>query len=644
MTASSRAAGLAALLVLALAPAAGAAPATAPTLDAEIGLGGVVHGEWTLVEVRCALPADAPPFRGAVQVTTDETQIAGCEASLQLAPGAERRLRFSVPVLRGREYRLRLVDDAGAVVAETTPSDDAERVDGALRLLLAPAGLTALDERDRKGAVRLARLAPAALPRDVRCLAPLQAIFLPLDASTEELVRDGAVVEVLRAYVEQGGRLVLIAHPATPRTWVGSALEPLSPVRGPTPGALPAAEVAGLLGALDAPALPVVRARLAPGARWLSHSGSVGLVAERRTGEGEVLFLTFDPDGRVARSSDRLAQALSGLATARSRSRGFEEDWGVRDLAEATFAARAVLSPLGFGLLVAVLLAHALIVGPLTLSLSRRRRRPWLSLLVPPFLSGLLGLIVLLAVVASRTDETAARAVVVATQAGPGRSARAHVEVGLFSEAPARLELDLGPGRWTPEQRERGALAALQFREPPPWLHQEGGVARRIAPIPIAAHGLSRWRLSGWLPPLPIRHELDAEGRVLLAAEEPLTGLFALRCGKEPRLQALRALDPGAPTTWEPAASPRLDPLGPDDEKPGDPFVDPRARAGLVRRLAATLQRAWTQRSAQGEGFPAGWLLRVSLGEVPSLRMRRAAEERATRGLTLQLCPLELSP
>jgi len=147
VTVSSQAAGLAAFLLLASAFSAGAAPAAPPTLEAlptleaEIGLGGVVHGEWTLVEVRCRLAAGAPAFRGAVQVTTDETQLAGCEASLRLAPGAERRLRFSVPVLRGREYRLRLVDEAGAVLHESTPTDDAERVDGALRLLLSQSGL-----------------------------------------------------------------------------------------------------------------------------------------------------------------------------------------------------------------------------------------------------------------------------------------------------------------------------------------------------------------------------------------------------------------------------------------------------------------------------------------------------------------------
>lgn len=641
MSVGSRAAGLAAFLLLGLAVPVIAAPATLPTLEAEIGLGGVVHGEWTLVEVRCRLAADASAFRGAVQITTDETQIAGCETSLQLAPGAERRLRFSVPVLRGREYRLRLLDEAGSVLSESTPTDDAERVDGALRLLLAESGLSALDERDRKGAVRLARVKPTALPRDVRCLVPLQAIFLPLDASTEELVRDARVVEILRTYVERGGRLVLIGRPATPRTWVGTPLEALCPVRDPTPGSLVAGEVAGLLGALDAPALPVVRARLAPGSRWLSHSGSLGLVAERRTGEGEVLFLTFDPDGRVARSSDRLAQALSGLATARSRPRGYEDDWGVRELAKTTFAARTVLSPLGFGLLVGILLAHALIVGPLTLTLSRRRRRPWLSLLVPPLLSGLLGLFVLLAVVVARTDETAARAVVVATQAGPGRSARAQVELGLFAESPCRLELDLGPGSWTPRQRERGALAALQFREPPPWLRQEGGVARRIAPIPVAAHGLSRWRLTGWLPPLPLRHEVDAEGRFLIAAEEQTEGLFALRCGKEPRLQALPPVSPGAPLTWDPNTAPAFDEVGPILEEPGDPFEEAPPRRALVHRVAAALQRAWAQRASQGDGLPAGWVLRVSRAQVPSLSVLHGEEECAVEGLILQLCPLE---
>ncbi|MGE0707577.1 MAG: hypothetical protein AB7N76_10455 [Planctomycetota bacterium] len=647
MKRSANRAASAVLVVLALLAGVGLARAdegarpvdpSLPTLAVKVGVGGKVHGEWTQLEIEARLAEGAPAFAGRLQVAMDGTQVAGCQARLELAPGSVRVLRLAVPVVRGESYRVRLVDAEGQVRSEQEPEDDSERVDGALGLLLAPTGLQALDAKDRKGGLRLARIAPGALPADSRTLEELQVVFLPLGPESLELARDERAVAALRSYVELGGRLVLLAQPAAPRTWVGTPLEALCPVRDPHPTSVSTADASQLLGALSDP-LPAVSSTLAAGARWTRHTGGLGLIAERRQGEGEVAFVAFDPDGPVARGGDRLAAALDQLAAARTRSRALDSGWDLDRLADGCYEAREVLSSTGFGLLVGALVLQAFLIGPLTLMLARKRRRPWLSLVVPAALSALLGVLILIVATLVRGRGREARAVVVVSQPEAGRGGLAYAELALFAASPTSYELDLA-GRWTPLGRERGALQALQFRQLPPWIEVVDGDARRVGPIQVPAQGLSRWRLRGRRPPLPLRVE-QAGSVFTLASERELDGLYGLHIGKQGvGVEALPRLVPGQPLRWAPA------PTAPSAQASSatigaDPFVDVTSREAVVHRLAQRLGLVSAQRLSQSGAFPTTWVVQVALGEADDLSVSADGEPVPVRALSLTVVPLE---
>jgi hypothetical protein len=596
-----------------------------PKLEVSVGLGNLVFGDWTQIQITASLPKGAAPFRGRLQVAIAGSQVGGCEAPFELAADSQRTLRMVVPVVKGEAFRVRLLDGEGKVVLTEEPEDDAERVDDSVAMLLAPKGLAGLDAKERKGGMHVARIDPASLPRDPRALRRLRALFVPLDESTQELIRDPKSVEVLRRYVEEGGRLVLLA-----------LREALCPVRDPRPGTLPPDRVKTLLGEIESP-LPVVKSRLAPGAKWQLLLGTTDLVAELRVGEGQVAFVAFDPDGTVARSGDLVSQAVDQLAATKRSARALQDDWGLEGIADDCFQTREVLTSTGFSLLVFALVVHGLVIGPLTLVLGRRKKRPWLALLVPAALSAVLGFLILAVVALTRDEGTDARAVIMVTQAAPERAGVAHVELALFAGSPTECAIDLG-GTWTPGRRERGPLQALQFRHAPPWIQVQEGAGQRISPIRIAGHGLSRWRLRGTRPRLPLRVDRAEDGTYTFAAEESLGGLWAVSLDKEARLEALAPLGQEA-LTWIPSAAPLfLERALPFDM---DPFREEQARPLLVRRVVWRLHQTWLSQVSQGNSFPGAWLVRVEAAQAADLHVVSAGESLAVETLTLTLVPLE---
>ena len=607
-------------------------PAWALEARAELGLAGQVAGDWTSLVVRCSLDDDEPPLRGRVTVDLPGHALGSASARIDLAPGGTAVARLTVPVLAGAPYAVRVEDERGRTRLETAP-ERWELVDSTRERLLvhlAPSGLGALTAPGQADAPRIARVAPADLPPDLRALESVVAVVLPLasgDPELLELLRDPAKTVLLERYVAGGGTLLLMADPSL--AWTGAPIERLSPLAAPELVALGPAELEPLLGELpqaDA-TIPVVTGELRPGAHWRFTAGEVGLVAEQPRGLGRVLFAGLDPDGRGVRGAEHMGTFLTAL-TSSSRSgggspvRGLEPE-PVAELARQAFAARAVLGPLGFALLAAVLLAHIAVVGPLATGLTRKRG-PWAGLLLPPAVSAAFATAVVVAGALTR-EAPRARALQVVTQgANDERPGRGQLELALFADEEARFVVNLDP-HWAPAQQARGALAALQPREGPPTVEFVGGLPRTIGPVNVPAHGLAQLRLAGSTPRLALEVverggevEVRAAGGVEPTPDEgaALVGLV-IRAGGEVLLQDLELPQAGRVVRWRPAeGGARLPPALEDDELPGDPFAPgaDAARAALVTRVAAALAAGPVRARATAE---RRWLLHVALSAGP---------------------------
>lgn len=632
-------------------------PARAEALHVEVkvGLDGHLRGEWTQLEAHCSLDPGEQPFKGKLILDFSGYAFGGCETPFELQPGRSTTVRLTVPVLMGKAYAVRVEDAQGKRVVEVEP-DDYSRVEAKRRLalLVARTGLGAIESKKLKDPPRLARVDAIGLPRDHRALRGVSAVFLPLDgddAAMRDLYRDPDRVATLRSYVELGGRLILLARPAFPRVWVGTRLETLIPVRDPSLASVSPQDVAFLLGKLreGASSVPVVRTELAPGAAWVHRKGKIGLVAQRSLGRGRVLFVAFDPDSRVLREAELLGPSLAGMATPDKRTspRRWLRPRRLERVAMRAFAARRLLSPLGFGLLAAAVVLHILVLGPLTFLLGRKKRSPWAALLVPPLLSVLLALVIMLIGAATR-ERGEVRMLEFCTQAPSGEArATAQLEVGVFAAHDAKFAIDL-PKRWFPALQDRGPLAALQFRDAPPVLRFSDGVARSLGPLSVAARGFSQVRFEGDESRLPLTVARAEHGTVQLtslAEQGKLTGLAALKLDVQgDRFQLLPDLGPGRSFRWNPQRAPRaaFDRKRTIDQ---DPFLDEGGRLLLTVRLASLIARRYRSYQARPKRmsmFPDVWILHLDPEPQISLSVRRGSvSSAAPKTCRVTLVPLE---
>lgn len=621
-------------LLLALPAPARAEAAGGLVLEGQIGLGGIAtFGEHASCTLRVRLEAGAAPWHGTLRVGVEGVRLGGTEVSLSLAPGSERRVRLTVPLVRGSPYQARLREEGGARGLEVELSDDARQVDERSVALLGGAGWGPLGGDDK---LTVIQVAPEDFPLDARVLRGLGALVVPLRADLRDLLSQASFAATLRDYVERGGVVLFSGAADTPRVWVGGPLEPLLPVQDPSGGSLAAAELGPLLGELGVTALPCVRAELSAGARWLESAGRVGICAERPLGKGLVRFLAFDPDAKGVRVASRLGSALRRFVSAApGRAPAPHTSYDLGALAKTAYEARPALSHLGFALIVGVVLLHALIAVVLAIALRRRKRQPWLAMLLPPLISSGLGVVVILIASLAQAGPEA-RAVVCVAQSraeAPGRSP-ARAVLGLFTQEPASLRLVLGD--WSPVAEERSALDALQFREPPPWLQE--GERRSLGPIALPGHGHSRWTCAGEAEGLPLI-VVESGAAWEVGAARAVEGLYGVTVSPKGVVSwvALGSVGPGQTARFDPSQG---EPVREELELEGDPFSDPAALAQLRERAAAGL--GWLR---AGEG-PRFYLLHLDKRPLKTIGAERADEGEPSAlpldALVLTILPVEV--
>jgi hypothetical protein len=568
-------------------------------LEGRLGLGGrAVFGEHAAVTVKVRLPEGQEPFKGRLRIGASGLQLSGTELRVDLMPGAERQVRLAIPYHRNSIHRAELIEDAGGggrrVKVEL--SDDTARVDRQSVVLLASEGWPTLAADDK---VTLIHVRPQDLPRDSRVLRGLGALVVPLRAQGREHLTDAGFAKTLRDYASGGGVVVFCGRADAPRVWVGSPLEPLLPVRDPRAASAKPSQVEAFLGAIEVPALPCVQAELAPGARWKERNESLGLLAELTQGAGATRFLAFDPDQRGPRGAQGLPGALRSAVTPSGAS--LRSSWGRYDLeagAAFAFAGRPALSLGAFSLIVGVVVLHSLIAVALALVLKRRKRQPWLAVLVPPALSGILGTILIL-IAAATQDGPEARSLVLVAQPAPGASGPvpARAVVGLFSDRPTQVRVELGS--WSSLPAERGALDALQFRVHPPWVHEEGE-ARWLGPISIPGHGHSRWSFTGEAEGLPFSAAFTEGGFEISSPEELGGRLYGVMVDPQGKVavQGLESVGPGRSARFDPSQARLV--LAPEDAD-GDPFGEAQSQERLGLYLLSLISAR--SRGKKGPGF-----------------------------------------
>jgi hypothetical protein len=386
------------LALAALLPGTARAQAPAPALDVALAAGwdGVHDLGWVPYAVSIQNRGGAD-FTGTVRLVP-EWRTAGVSlpwrppvytSPVTVPAGGARRVVFAV---RGERYYAEVLDRAGQAVrrARLTPTAPNLPVAAAFTVGL----LTASDESEaevrslsdlvRLGVFRMA--SPADLSANPALLGNLAVVVLTrFDASALA----PAQVAALERYVAAGGTLALTGGRDWPRTLGGlpPALTPLRPAGGADASLETLAELAGRGTAASA---PVATGRVAAGVVMLDASDGTPLVVDAPLGSGHVVELTFDPADLAA---DRPLAQL-GWAQAILRARGglglFGHDGGQRMPSGFGYAGPVdatwmlpLLQRLGAapprptpGLVGALLLGPALLLGLVAAALALRRRPP----------------------------------------------------------------------------------------------------------------------------------------------------------------------------------------------------------------------------------------------------------------------------
>lgn len=634
-----------------------AAPGGAWEVEVKVGLEGVLREDgWAPLSVRCRAAADDPPLSGEVRVDLGRDAISACSAPVRLAPGEVAVVHLVVPVGATRSYEARLVDAAGRTVATSPPEVALALLDPGepLALMIGGDGLAPLRALGaQKGAVRPIHVEAEALAHLPDCvLDDMSALILVPEPGSglRDLARDPSQVDRLDGYVRRGGTLLVTSGTAAP-FWEDTPLLELLPVHHQQGFVdVPRSTFESLFGPLASderrtttiPTLAVVPRQaehLIPG---------TDLLLRRRLGQGQVLFLAFDPDHPALRGAARAGLFLSQLVPPQRTEPASLRPDALETLAKRAFEGVSTIGNQGVGLIALALAAQLMLVGPIALLIGRRRG-PWVALLAPGGFSLLVAAALFLGAALARGPSTA-RALVWSFQDANG-GARQRISLGLFTGPPERFTLSL-PGGLTPLPGPRRDLSLLQFRDPAPLLICAQGQPVSIAPVCVPARGLAQFELRGppAPEPLPCRwRSVDpplagALPLLELEATAAMVGVSALVIGPhETRLGRLPELVAGARWTFDPNQALLIG----GEARPafeGDLWGDrPGAADALLLavtdQLAAERTRALAAApSGLPAAFPSVWLLRVD-GTPPPLTITCQGEPAplpvATRRITL---------
>lgn len=413
------------------------------TLSARAGFDGL-YKESAAVPIIVSARNDGPPVEGEIRVTVG-SEAAGAtvySAPISLPTQSDKRVALYVhlPPFAG-DLTVQLVSDESPVARATTNALNLIPRDDLLYGVVSPdpGGLAFLETvTGSRASADVAFLDLADLP-DVSVAWNALDVLVLDDTDTSRL--SAGQLDALRAWVENGGQLVVTGGPGGPITSAG--LTDLLPVR-----------VGGVESVADLPALSdfagtpitspgpyaITRSTLSRG-EMLIHQDGLPLLARDDLGLGSVTFLALDP--KLAPLAGWTGQqALWGEIAGGVPDRA---PWanGIQD---GYAAAQAVSSIPGLRLpsaaqLVLFLFIYTLIIGPVNFLVLRRLKRPELAWITVPALVLLFSAITYFTSFGTRGDTAVLNEMSIAYGSVEAERVRTQTIAGLYS--PRRGQYDL---------------------------------------------------------------------------------------------------------------------------------------------------------------------------------------------------------
>lgn len=433
---------LAHLLLLLLLPFA---QESGPVLEAHAGFDGY-YKSTAAVPVTVAARNDGTAVDGEIRVLVSGSSGPGelvYSAPLSLPAGADKRIPLVVyvPPFAG-QLAVQLVGRDGVVLAETqTNRLSAAGRDDLLYGIVTPdpGGLVLLSTiNGGRPDAAVAFLDLADLPDVSPAWNALDVVVLD-DTDTGRLTAGQS--DALRAWVENGGTLVVTGGSGGPRTAAGVAgLLPVAVGGVESVAALPAlADYAGVEPDAAGPYV-LTTAELTGGPALIDQDGSP-LLAQRQIGRGSVYFLALDPKSAPLAGwsgGDRLWQDIAAAAPSLP-----PWAWGIQD---GYAAAQAVSYIPGLNLpsawqLVLFLLLYTAVIGPINFLVLRRLNRRELAWITIPALVLLFSAVTFLTGFRTRGNAATLNVMSVAFGSAEAERLRAQTLLGLYS--PRRGEYDI---------------------------------------------------------------------------------------------------------------------------------------------------------------------------------------------------------
>jgi hypothetical protein len=430
-----------------VAAAASPTPAGNPdiTLAAQPMLGGVVApGEW--LAVRVDVENRGPALRGELRLATSTGQGSTYSVAVELASGARQQhflytragafgSRFDVTLRSGDSVHasVRVAVDAGQderrvyVVAEHP-----ER--------LTPALTAALQAKGTSNA-KMVAISPDDLPPRVE---PWSSVDMLVWHDVDSMRLDAPRLVALQAWLATGGNLVVIGG-SLGTTMFGGFPADLLPYQPSTTVDVSTVDLTALYGRLpvEATSLPALTGPLAKGSPlWQAGADVIG--ARANYGQGTVTLVGLDPTTGWFAASDAADTLWKDAIPASSAWDGTRLPADDSYLVNSLGQLPSVRLP-GGDVLLFLIIAYVVAVGPLNyLLLKRRDRREWAWLTMPVTI-GVFGVVAYgLGITLKGSNVIVSELAIVEGAVGSNRG-QAEVHVGVFSPGRATFDLHVGP-------------------------------------------------------------------------------------------------------------------------------------------------------------------------------------------------------
>lgn len=394
---------------------------------------------------------DGPPLEGEIRVIGDDLggEPLVYTAPISLPTQSDKRVTLIVhPPSFGGSFAVQLVSGETVVAETETGSLNVVPRDDLFYGVVSadPGGLSFLETvPGARLDAAVAFLELADLPEVSSAWNGLDVLVLD-DVDTSRLT--AGQLAALRAWIENGGQLVVAGGAGGPRTAAGVAgLLPVEVAGVSSVEALPALEAVGAAAGGDAPfsspgPYVVTESALARG-ELLIHQDGLPLLAHSGLGRGGVFFLALDPKAPPLAGWEG-AEAVWGLIAAAAPGRA---PWGV-DIQDGYAAVQSVSSIPGLrlpsiGSLLLFLFVYTLVIGPVNFLVLRRLKRRELAWVTIPALVLLFSAITYFTSFRTRGGSPMLNAMSIAYGSVEAERLRTQTVIGLYSPQRARYDLSL---------------------------------------------------------------------------------------------------------------------------------------------------------------------------------------------------------